>query len=289
MSNKHTKALTIFPCTFLLIALTGCGTNILSPQKSPPLSSATFKTLDKYAERSELAYKTPEVIRKKLPHATRVGTTKSDVQYIIELDPSERSQTVSIRGTANKKNVFQDADLHMVDDPGLGILIHKGFNDDTNEVYGEVKPVLNKDYRTSVTGHSLGGAIAVLLALKLEKDGYDIDRVVTFGQPKFTNAEGVKAYEDLPLHRVVHHLDIVPMLPPGSWVSSSKHAYEHLGPETIVNNDGSFTHILEHDAERLSVGEFWRNIRHESLNDHHVSAYRQVLDAIAKKLRKPVN
>ncbi len=286
MSNKHTKAFTVYLCTFFLIALTGCGTNILSLQKSPPLSSATFKTLDKYAERSELAYKTPEVIRKKLPNATRVGTTQSDVQYIVELNPSERSQIITIRGTANKKNIFQDADLHMVEDPELGIVVHKGFNDDTNEVYAEVEPLLNKSYRTSITGHSLGGAIAAILAIKLDKNGFDVDRVVTFGQPKFTNAAGVKVYEDLPLHRVVHHLDIVPMLPPGSWVSTSKHSYEHVGPETIVNNDGSFTHLLEHDAERLSVGEFWRNIKHASLNDHHVSAYREILDGIANRLRR---
>jgi triacylglycerol lipase len=287
MLKKHAKALTHFSCIFILIALTGCGTNFLPLQKSPPLDGSTFTMLDKYAERSELAYKNPELIRKKLPRATHVGTTKSDVRYIIEVDPSERSQTISIRGTANKKNVFQDANLRMVDDPELGIVVHKGFNDDTNEVYGEIKPFLNKSYRTSITGHSLGGAIAVILALKLEKDGYDIDKVVTFGQPKFTNAAGVQAHQDLPLHRVVHHLDIVPMLPPGGWVSSSKHSYEHLGPETIVNNDGSYTHILEHDAERLSVGQFWRNIRHESLNDHHVSAYRKVIDGIATKLRKP--
>ena len=101
--------------------------------------------LDRYAERSELAYKTPEVIRKKLPDATHIGTTKSNVQYIVEVDPSERSQTISIRGTANKKNVFQDADLHMVDDPELGIVVHKGFNADTNEVYGEVKPFLEQE------------------------------------------------------------------------------------------------------------------------------------------------
>jgi triacylglycerol lipase len=286
MSNKHTKAFTVFLCTFFLIALTGCGTNLLSPQKSPPLNSSTFTMLDKYAERSELAYKTPEVISKKLPHATRVGTTKSDVQYIVELDPSERTQIITIRGTATKKNIFEDADLHMVEDSELGIVVHKGFNDDTNEVYAEVVPLLNKSYRTSITGHSLGGAIAAILAIKLDKNGYDVDRVVTFGQPKFTNAAGVKVYEDLPLHRVVHHLDIVPMLPPGSWVSTSKHSYEHVGPETIVNNDGSFTHLLEHDAERLSIGEFWRNIRHASLNDHHVSAYREILDGIANRLRR---
>jgi triacylglycerol lipase len=241
--------------------------------------------LDKYAERSELVYKTPDVIRKKLPNATHIGTTKSGVQYIIELDTHKRAQIISIRETANKQNIFQDTDMHMVENPNLGIVVHKGFNEDTDNLYAEAKPFLKKNYSTSITGHSLGGAIAVILALRLEKDGYDIDKVVTFGQPKFTNVEGVKIYDDLPLHRVVHHLDIVPMLPPGGWISTSKHSYEHLGPETIVNNDGTFIHILEHDAERLSIGEFWRNIKHASINNHHVSAYREVVSGIASKLR----
>ena len=70
-----------------------------------------------------------------------------------------------------------------------------------------------------MTGHSLGGAVAAILTAYMVNDGYKVERCVTFGQPKFTNADGVAQLEKLPITRVVDENDLVPMLPPIAFLS----------------------------------------------------------------------
>lgn len=53
--------------------------------------------------------------------------------------------------------------------------------------------------------------------------------------------------------------------------------------QSVSQYNGSFLHIDAHDAEHLLVGGIWRNIRHASLTDHHVSAYNRILEFLAKK------
>ncbi len=74
---------------------------------------------------------------------------------------------------------------------------------------------MNKKTDTvSLTGHSLGGAEAVILAMYLKTEGWKVSRVVTFGQPKVTDADGSKRFRDLPVLRVVNANDSVPLVPP---------------------------------------------------------------------------
>jgi hypothetical protein len=61
--------------------------------------------------------------------------------------------------------------------------------------------------------------VASLVAIYAIADGYKVEKIVTFGQPRLTTQEGVARLGSLPLMRVVDENDIIPTLPPGSSVS----------------------------------------------------------------------
>lgn len=258
-----------------VIFLSGCGSLPLSFQQSLGVvdpHQVDFAELKYYAKRSRAAYASEIAIREQFPLTTRVMTIKSiDVLYFLETDRKQKTQTLSIRGTANKQNVWQDIEIALEKDSLLGVSLHRGFRDDTNKVYSDVKPYLKKDYSIRVTGHSLGGAIAVIIAHYLYRERFKVERLVTFGGPKVTNREGTKAFEGrIIVTRVVHDKDVVPMLPPTGFLSGR---YQHFGPEVVLRDGRKFVYISSHDSNRLSVGEFWRNITDFSTKEHHMETY----------------
>lgn len=79
-------------------------------------------------------------------------------------------------------------------------------------------PLLVRDARSTVelAGHSLGGAVALLCAMKLAKRGHTVRAVTTLGAPKVTDAEGAAVLAAVPVERVLrieHEHDPVPHLP----------------------------------------------------------------------------
>ena len=64
-----------------------------------------------YAERANSAYQCASEIQKKYPNTVHVSSLETiDVQYFLETFSSEKVQVVSVRGTANLKNVEEDAE-----------------------------------------------------------------------------------------------------------------------------------------------------------------------------------
>ena len=102
----------------------------------------------------------------------------------------------------------------MREDRKVDIPVHAGFDLAARAIYNDVKSHLKPGYKTKLTGHSLGGAVAALLAIYLIEDGVQVESVVTFGQPRFTTTDGVKRLGFLPLTRIVDANDIVPMVAP---------------------------------------------------------------------------
>jgi hypothetical protein len=234
-----------------------------------------FVELSAYAGRAKTAYATEAVIRTKYPATVRVGSPgATDAQYFVERDDKARVQHISVRGTANRKNILEDIEIRVREDLELGLPIHSGFDATSNAIYSDMKPYLKRDYKTFVTGHSLGGAIAAILAIYLARDGYDVARIVTFGQPKFTTSAGVERIGFLSITRVVDENDMVPMLPPVTALINRLHgSYEHVGPELILLGGPHYVFLPSHDADRISVGEFWRSISVADLADHHMNNY----------------
>ena len=137
---------------------------------------------------------------------------ESGVSYFLARNSAR--QVLSFRGTSNLENVLVDLKVSLMLDSKLGIQLHRGFAETSSSVLKYLPPSLDKSIPIVITGHSLGGAVAVIVALYLQQEGYDVQQVVTFGQPKVTNVGGAASFNDLPLLRVVTVKDIVPLVPP---------------------------------------------------------------------------
>jgi hypothetical protein len=233
-----------------------------------------FVELTAYASRSKAAYADETTIRGKYPSTVRVSAPgKTDAQYFVERDDKAKVQYIAIRGTANRKNLIEDVEMRIREDLALAIPVHAGFDATARVLYADMKPYLKKDYKTYITGHSLGGALAALLAIHMTEDGYKVDKIVTFGQPKFTTTDGVEKLDFLTLTRVVDENDVVPMLPPTTIVNRLYGVYEHAGPEIVLLDGPHYVFLPTHDADRISIGEFGRSLNIADLKDHHMDNY----------------
>jgi hypothetical protein len=260
----------------LLIFLAGCA-GAIPKDLQPSLGIVTpqavdFRELEYYALRSKAAYSPEEEIRRQFPNTTVVKTVEPiKIQYFVETDPATKTQTVTVRGTANKLNMRQDADVKLVKDSTLGVLLHEGFRDSAQQVLADLRPHLLKDHSLRLTGHSLGGAVALIVTVYVDREGYKVERLVTFGQPKVTddktNHKYKKARQDYKkITRVVRENDPIPMVP-------ARSKYGHVASELILREGQDYVFLDAYDADRLSIGDFWRNFGDVHLKDHSMEGY----------------
>src|SRR5262249_31161968 len=92
--------------------------------------------------------------------------------------------------------------------------VHHGFSSALRRSWSQIEAVLDDlgDKPLFVTGHSMGGALAVLSAYRLAKLGRPAVATYTFGAPRVGDRAFCADYE-LPTYRVVNRLDLVPELP----------------------------------------------------------------------------
>ncbi|CAD8081966.1 unnamed protein product [Paramecium sonneborni] len=88
-----------------------------------------------------------------------------------------------------------------------------------------------------ITGHSLGGAIAALLAVDVTRLGIQVDNFFTYGAPRVGNIEFATWFEDYVIPkeqwRVTHYADTVVHTPPLSFY------YAHLPQEVWYNEENT--------------------------------------------------
>lgn len=160
---------------------------------------------------------------------------------------SEKSQkttiVVGLRGTRSFGDSFADLQVDMVSynlpttylPPCIGCKVHKGFMGYATRTIGIMESVLIREvkeatinggeYQIIVVGHSLGGAIALLVALRILDLSYDNLICVTFGQPLVGNQnfvqwtdyvmKSMESTDRLPrkFYRVIHKNDMVTTVP----------------------------------------------------------------------------
>ncbi|AMS16094.1 lipase [Pseudomonas chlororaphis] len=125
---------------------------------------------------------------------------------------------IGVRGTLELSDWWRDADAAQVPfEEGKG-KVHHGFYDAYKALKKFIQDYLDQFHigqKIIICGHSLGGAIALLLAEALRQapdNDYDI-LLYTYGSPRAADAEFVAAASALPHHRMVNNNDIVPGVP----------------------------------------------------------------------------
>jgi len=237
-----------------------------------------FSDIFKYAELSSFAYKSDEDIRNRYGEDIFIlnRLEQYDGNYFVIKDDNKNVIVISIRGTANIENAVVDAEFMKVKDDKLGIYLHDGFKKSTDELYINLKDQIipfKENYIFEITGHSLGGAMAAVLMMYMQNDGFLVEKVITFGQPKVTNKDGVEKFGNAPLLRVSHEEDPVPLLPAKLYIPYPNGHFEHFGEEVILLKGSYFSYLDEAQAEEPKVSSWWANIYNQRIGDHSVIKY----------------
>lgn len=161
-----------------------------------------------------------------------VSDRQGNVVARILWKPNKKEVIVLFRGTQSLRDwlinfcLFPQKQTH----GDRRVRVHFGYNhlltqkaqlgDSADSIYQAISdrlsPLIESGKRVTLTGHSSGGAMAVLAAQRLEQDFKgSVKRVVTFGQP----STGYRSfYKQYLLHRRTYRiccgLDIVTFLPP---------------------------------------------------------------------------
>ncbi|MEU9036380.1 lipase family protein [Streptomyces sp. NPDC048352] len=107
--------------------------------------------------------------------------------------------------------------------PGRTGFVHYGFGEALDGAWPHIRAAIDEfrdnDQTLWFTGHSLGGALAMLAAARLhfEEPNLTADGVYTFGQPRTCDRTLARAYDSAftrRMYRFVNNNDVVPQLPP---------------------------------------------------------------------------
>ena len=167
----------------------------------------------------------------------KLGVRGTDTQAFIT--HNDELILIAVRGTSEMlPDSLRDADAFQVPfEEGVG-QVHRGFYGAAKKAAAFATSYLDKFYtgqKLLICGHSLGGAVALLLSemLRRRPEGYTI-QLYTYGAPRAADATFIKNAEPLVHYRMVNHNDPIPSLP-GSWMNTKAGVYGTGAALTFVN------------------------------------------------------
>ena len=194
----------------------------------------------------------------------------SMIGYVVT---SDKATVIVFRGSEDKAdwfvnlNAFSSATSHGD--------IHKGFFNAYQGLKPQILKLLQTHHRDHlwITGHSLGGALAIICAYDLAaNENYDIDGVITFGQPMVAHQQLADYIGEKLSGRYAHYVnesDIVARVAPG---------YSHCGSLIWFTNGG----IKQTKPKRMLVGatekEKGRHSREEAARPLSDMEFKQLKD-----------
>ncbi len=290
MTIKHPDA--AFPKVFITCLLLSCliFSSTTAWAKKQHFTSQDFSHWLNAAYIADATYKSKADIEKVL--AAKGYTLKQykqldgySVAYAFATNDQTRQHMIAVRGTSNAENAIVDAAFVLVADPLTGIDIHQGFLLAARDIYQQIQPEIKSGYSINTVGHSLGGAVALILAMMFDAQDYSVGKVITFGQPKVTNISGSRKFKHLNVVRLVTPKDIVPLMPPLDPMDlMNLSIFWHQGTEVVLFKNKQYA-VLSGTDSMLRASDFLNDIPSEQhLKNHFMTTY---IKHLKSKLHSP--
>ncbi|MFG2112808.1 lipase family protein [Streptomyces sp. NPDC048718] len=198
----------------------------------------------------------------------------------------DRMIVTAFRGTepAQLRDWLTDSTTPPWPGPARTGFVHYGFAEALESVYPDIAETI-ADLRTNgqsvwFTGHSLGGALAMLVAARLDLEDPHLaaDGVYTFGQPRTCDRLLAAAYDKGlhgRTHRFVHGNDIVPQLPPEPAFTHVP-TLHHIDSAGHVSEKNGLIGGLADRAKGLGAAAFSPD--GEGIRDHLMRSYLAALE-----------
>ena len=223
-------------------------------------------------------------------HANTISLQDPTTNTHATLTTYDDCTVIAFRGTASLRDWLTDAEFPLRPLPGSPGRVHAGFLTAIDSILPDLLAFLAPPKAQSpepkaspvfLTGHSLGGALAVLAAWYLQAQGLPVHSVYTFGQPRVGDRAFASLYSALlgtKTYRTVNQNDLVPRVP-GVLLG-----YSHAGELAFINTVGSlvlnpswFSRLI---SDALGLYHAYRRLDDGLITDHFVAGYVAALNQI---------
>jgi hypothetical protein len=182
---------------------------------------------------------------------------------------------------------------------GVGARFHQGFVNAIATIWDPVcaaveEEVKKKDRPLWITGHSLGGALALIAAWLFQRRMIAVHQIYTFGGPMIGNEEAAKAFDrelSGKIFRYVNLLDPIPKLPSMSLVAN---LYGHCDKEVSLGAAAAaagtavafFQDVAAQGVQGLLnatiIDDIWKGLQ-ARVGAHAMENYRSLVVELFKK------
>lgn len=143
---------------------------------------------------------------------------------------------------------------------------------------------MQRDRKVIITGHSLGGAMATLLAVELKMDYPLLDiACVTFGAPRVLSYPVAVAVNKLQFYyvRFTNEGDVIPTLPPK--LIKNEHGFMHCGKSAIYSEPKGYSTWTV-----TAVGDFINDVKNFDLLNHSLAGDNGYFNRIVRILKTQI-